>query len=333
MKLRKLLCRSAAALIAVSVPLVGMNAFGEAGVPAATPTGTVETEEAAEPESHALSEDEIAHQKYLHGYNYTKKDNAITVSIKEANSFSKEEYVFYARNYDYTRDFYSGLLNYYVGDFDGKFVDFIDFSADITGNATYVVYYSIEGDREVMSDNVSASGSLGGVICELYLDDSVQFSVYEAEPGVKITLQDVHVYATDYVGEIDESIDTSVPYTLKNISPFDDGYQYDVSMLPPQDGKFTIEFEPAEIGNGLRLDKYDYYGSEIDRKVPVDKGQTTAEIYVTKQDMEILRNSTVRLDSKNLKITKVTFVHEPRDPSIFEYGDNNCELTLDSKSL
>lgn len=104
-------------------------------------------------------------------------------------------------------------------------------------------------------------------------------------------------------------------------------------MLPPQDGKFTIEFEPAEIGNGLRLDKYDYYGSEIDRKVPVDKGQTTAEIYVTKQDMEILRNSTVRLDSKNLKITKVTFVHEPRDPSIFEYGDNNCELTLDSKSL
>ncbi len=42
-----MLCGSAAALIAVSVPLVGMNAFGEAGAPAATPTGTVETEEAA----------------------------------------------------------------------------------------------------------------------------------------------------------------------------------------------------------------------------------------------------------------------------------------------
>lgn len=75
-----MLCGSAAALIAVSVPLVGMNAFGEAGAPAATPTGTVETEEAAvtteaaEPESHALSEDEIAHQKYLCRYDFVEAD-------------------------------------------------------------------------------------------------------------------------------------------------------------------------------------------------------------------------------------------------------------------
>lgn len=255
--------------------------------------------------------------------------------IKKTDRNGNTKYTFYARNYD--KDYsetYCGLyetdLWVHAGDFEDKYVDAITFDVEIDGEVTLIMMENVDNEWREGSGLLSKTGSYGGSVGTSRYGDYVHFMLHKAAAGSKITLNYVKVYALDYAGKVDESIDVSVPYTLKNASPFHDGFQYDVSMLPAIGGKFIVEFDPAESSNGLRLNNYiqDY---TVDRKVPVDQGETTAEIYVTSGDMEILRKGTMRLDSENLNITKVSFVETPVDPKNFQYGDNKCDITLDSK--
>ena len=94
MKLRNWLCGSAAALIAVSIPLAGMSAFGEGdNNEAATPTAYASgasTEEAITYEANTteadddadagLTEDEKEHQQYLRRHEFDKNGNAFSTS-------------------------------------------------------------------------------------------------------------------------------------------------------------------------------------------------------------------------------------------------------------
>ena len=247
--------------------------------------------------------------------------------ITETDTKGKDVKVFYARNYDNASpDFYEGLLNWYVGDFEGKFVTDISFTVDITGDMSFVVYDQINGERDIASGILSKSGSYSGPIASTNVGSNVEVSVIKAEPGSKMVLSYMNMDSIDYAGEVDESIDTSVPYTLKNLSKY--GHQYDVSMLPAVDGKFVFEFEPFDDKDYNTIYLYSYGNNDVYTKTPVKKGETTAELTVTADEMEILRNRTVTFDVQNLKVTKVSFVATPRDPENFQYGDNKCSVTL-----
>lgn len=442
MKLRKLLCSSAAALIAVSVPFIGMSAFGEdAGADAANAL-TAETTEAlstTETEEPELDEVEKAHQLLLCRYNFVEDNadnfykttdldldglwdfdnirvkvaakngridsgklylasksgawddvllrelslrggqdtvnmgfirdtfsgdltdaylklvvddmsNVLYAGIKVNSTKDKHPYdewiededengntiyTFYGRNYnnDYINTkfgFYDAALDVDVGDFTGKFATDETIGVDITGELYFVMFNYIDGELQQGSELLHETNHYKGPLATDKFDGKVRFLLQQADQGSVMTLEFVRVNTIDYAGEVDESINTSIPYTLKNAATYDGGHQYDVSMLPAIGGKFIVEFDPAESSNGLRLNNYiqDY---TVDRKVPVDQGETTAEIYVTADDMEILRKGTMRLDSENLNITKVSFVETPVDPKDFQYGDNKCDITLDSK--
>ena len=250
--------------------------------------------------------------------------------ITETDTKGKDVKVFYARNYDNASpDFYEGLLNWYVGDFEGKFVTDISFTVDITGDMSFVVYDQINGERDIASGILSKSDSYTGPIASTNVGSNVEVSVIKAEPGSKMVLSYMNMDSIDYAGEVDESIDTSVPYTLKNLSKY--GHQYDVSMLPAVDGKFVFEFEPFDDEDYNTIYLYSYGSNDVYTKTPVEKGETTAELTVTADEMEILRNRTVTFDVQNLKVTKVSFVATPRDPENFQYGDNRCDITLNSE--
>lgn len=442
MKLRKLLCSSAAALIAVSVPFIGMSAFGEdagadtANALTAETTEALSTTETEEPE---LDEVEKAHQLLLCRYDFVEDNadnfykttdldldglwdfdnirvkvaakngridsgklylasksgawddvllrelslrggqdtvnmgfirdtfsgdltdaylklvvddmsNVLYAGIKVNSTKDKHPYdewiededengntiyTFYGRNYnnDYINTkfgFYDAALDVDVGDFTGKFATDETIGVDITGELYFAMFNYIDGELQQGSELLHETNHYKGPLATDKFDGKVRFLLQQADQGSVMTLEFVRVNTIDYAGEVDESINTSIPYTLKNAATYDGGYQYDVSMLPAIGGKFIVEFDPAESSNGLRLNNYiqDY---TVDRKVPVDQGETTAEIYVTSGDMEILRKGTMRLDSENLNITKVSFVETPVDPKNFQYGDNKCDITLDSK--
>ena len=442
MKLRNLLCSSAAALIAVSVPFIGMSAFGEDARADAANALTAETTEAlstTETEEPELDEVEKAHQLLLCRYDFVEDDadnfykttdldldglwdfdnirvkvaakngridsgklylasksgawddvllrelslrsgqdtvnmgfirdtfsgdltdaylklvvddmsNVLYAGIKVNSTKDKHLYdewiedvdengntiyTFYGRNYnkDYINTKFGlddAALDVDVGDFTGKFATDETIGVDITGELYFVMFNSIDGELQQGSELLNETNHYKGPLATDKFDGKVHFFLQQADQGSVMTLEFVRVNTIDYAGEVDESINTSIPYTLKNAATYDGGHQYDVSMLPAVGGKFIVEFDPAEFSNGLRLNNYieDY---TVDRKVPVDQGETTAEIYVTADDMKILRKGTMRLDSESLNITKVSFVETPVDPKDFQYGDNKCDITLDSK--
>lgn len=443
MKLKKLLCSSAAALIAVSVPFIGMSAFGEdAGADAANAL-TAETTEAlstTETEEPELDEVEKAHQLLLCRYDFVEDDadnfykttdldldglwdfdnirvkvaakngridsgklylasksgawddvllrelslrsgqdtvnmgfirdtfsgdltdaylklvvddmsNVLCAGIKVNSTKDKHLYdewiedvdengntiyTFYGRNYnkDYINTkfgFDDAALDVYVGDFTGKFATDETIGVDITGELYFAMFNYIDGELQQGSELLHETNHYKGPLATDKFDGKVHFCLQQADQGSVMTLEFVRVNTIDYAGEVDESIDVSVPYTLKNAATYDGGHQYDVSMLPAIDGKFVFEFEPFDDKNYNAIYLYSYGCNDVYTKTPVEKGETTAELTVTADEMEILRNRTVTFDVQDLKVSKVSFVATPRSPENFEYGDNKCDITLDSK--
>ncbi len=315
MKLRKLLCSSAAALIAVSVPFIGMSAFGEdAGADAANAL-TAETTEAlstTETEEPELDEVEKAHQLLLCRYDFVE-DN-------------------YNKDYINTKFcFYDAALDVDVGDFTGKFATDETIGVDITGELYFVMFNYIDGELQQGSELLHETNHYKGPLATDKFDGKVRFCLQQADQGSVMTLEFVRVNTIDYAGEVDESINTSIPYTLKNAATYDGGHQYDVSMLPAVGGKFVFEFEPFDDKDYNTIYLYSYGSNDVYTKTPVEKGETTAELTVTADEMEILRNRTVTFDVQDLKVSKVSFVATLRSPENFEYGDNKCDITLDSK--
>lgn len=440
MKLRNWLCGSAAALIAVSIPLAGMSAFGEdeenkSDAEISTYAAATEEVSTMEAENPALDQVEKAHQLLLCRYDFVE-DNADNfykttdlaldmlwdfdnicvkvaarkgrietgklylasksgawddVLLKELSLSSGQDsvnmgsirdtfsgdltdaylklviddmsnvlyagvkvnstqdehvydewtegedengntiYTFYGRNYnkDYVNtyfSFYDAALDIDLGDFTGKFAADETIGVDITGDLVFVMFNYIDGEMQQGSGLLNKSGDYKGPIASDKFDGKVRFVLQEADPNSVMTLRYIKVNAIDYAGEVDESIDTSVPYTLKNLSKY--GHQYDVSMLPAVDGKFIFEFEPFDDEDYNTIYLYSYGSNDVYTKTPVEKGETTAELTVTADEMEILRNRTVTFDVQNLKVTKVSFVATPRDPENFQYGDNRCSVTL-----
>ncbi len=264
------------------------------------------------------SEDEVAYDRWS-----TETDN-----------YGREVQVFYARNFTSQSD--CDFRNYYnVGDYSGKFVYGDTIFIEIEGNATVYYYRDFEESQDFYSRDISESNALAWAPCRTDFTGDVGTFVYTAERGAKITVIDF-IYAIDYAGDIDRTLDTTKPVDLPNQAR-DIYYEHysDVSFIKPTAGRFTLTVAAADHDRNLVFRNANF---SLEKSVTLPAGETVATIDVTAEEMELLRKYIVQIFNTDwedgLNSESLTFVATDDKEYIPEpdwgYGENPCEITLDS---